>query len=193
MTRSGTAYQLPNLERRIDATGSGLWPTPTSNDALNAGYQKGHGDRIYPTLPGAVGSAPIPLGKIRGGFWPTPRAEHDSGRHRGQPDTRHSAVKTWPTPSSRDWKDTPGMAQDAYDKHGKFRNRIDQLARMTYAIERASSPPTPDSGASGSLNPTFVEWLMGYPLGWTALKAWGTRSSRKSPSGSAGRSSPPKD
>jgi DNA (cytosine-5)-methyltransferase 1 len=102
-------------------------------------------------------------------------------------------VKTWPTPSSRDWKDTPGMAQDAYDKHGKFRNRIDQLARMTYAIERASSPPTPDSGASGSLNPTFVEWLMGYPLGWTALKAWGTRSSRKSPSGSAGRSSPPKD
>jgi hypothetical protein len=26
----------------------------------------------------------------------------------------------------------------------------------------------------GSLNPTWVEWLMGWPLGWTAFDALGT-------------------
>jgi hypothetical protein len=32
----------------------------------------------------------------------------------------------------------------------------------------------------GSLNPAWVEWLMGYPLGWTDLGGSATRSSRKS-------------
>ena len=27
---------------------------------------------------------------------------------------------------------------------------------------------------SGSLNPTWVEWLMGWPLGWTSLDVLGT-------------------
>jgi len=30
------------------------------------------------------------------------------------------------------------------------------------------------------LQPPFVEWLMGYPIGWTDLKDWETPSSRKS-------------
>jgi hypothetical protein len=32
----------------------------------------------------------------------------------------------------------------------------------------------------GQLNPTWVEWLMGFPFGWTALSASETPSSRKS-------------
>lgn len=32
----------------------------------------------------------------------------------------------------------------------------------------------------GALNPTWVEWLMGFPLGWTDLGGSGTPSSRKS-------------
>ncbi|NBO26689.1 MAG: hypothetical protein EBU96_07875 [Actinobacteria bacterium] len=43
-------------------------------------------------------------------------------------------------------------------------------------------------GQSGSLNPEFVEWLMGYPIGWTALspsemqsyRKWRRQSSKKS-------------
>lgn len=27
------------------------------------------------------------------------------------------------------------------------------------------------SGSGGQLNPTWVEWLMGFPLGWTDLSA----------------------
>jgi hypothetical protein len=44
----------------------------------------------------------------------------------------------------------------------------------------------PDLGAvvGGSLNPTWVEWLMGFPLEWTACMASAMRSSRKSPKSS---------
>jgi hypothetical protein len=33
---------------------------------------------------------------------------------------------------------------------------------------------------NGALNPTWVEWLMGFPLGWTDSGPSATRSSRKS-------------
>jgi hypothetical protein len=41
---------------------------------------------------------------------------------------------------------------------------------------------------SGKLNPTWVEWLMGFPLGWTDLGDLETPSSRKSSKSSGGRS-----
>jgi hypothetical protein len=37
-----------------------------------------------------------------------------------------------------------------------------------------------EATAGGALNPTWVEWLMGFPLGWTVCDASGTRSSRRS-------------
>jgi hypothetical protein len=90
------------------------------------------------------------------------------------------AVQTWPTASARDWKDTPGMATEAVNPDGSPRKRIDQLARAIYADP--ATYPTPDVGAAkgrgmtsasgrsrlgGALNPTWVEWLMGVPTGWT--------------------------
>jgi hypothetical protein len=46
--------------------------------------------------------------------------------------------------------------------------------------------------AGGPLNPTWVEWLMGFPEGWTELPPSGTPSSPRSPSGSEGESLPTK-
>jgi len=76
---------------------------------------------------------------------------------------------TWPTPAARDWKDTPGMAKTSTNRDGTIRNRTDQLARRVYAVES-----TPASG--GKLNPDWCEWLMGWPIGWTALKPLETDS-----------------
>jgi DNA (cytosine-5)-methyltransferase 1 len=39
-----------------------------------------------------------------------------------------------------------------------------------YPAERTRKTPTLASLVGGKLNPTWVEWLMGWPLGWTDLK-----------------------
>lgn len=36
-----------------------------------------------------------------------------------------------------------------------------------YPAEHERNTPTLASAAGGKLNPTWVEWLMGWPLGWT--------------------------
>ena len=63
-----------------------------------------------------------------------------------------------PTPTSRDWKD--GTAP----RYRNGRIQTDSLGR------RIGGPP----------NPTFVEWLMGFPEGWTDLEHSETPSSPKS-------------
>jgi hypothetical protein len=55
--------------------------------------------------------------------------------------------KVYPTPTARDHKDT-GVNTN-YEK-AKKKGRL-------------------AGHAGGSLNPTWVEWLMGYPKGWTDL------------------------
>ena len=52
---------------------------------------------------------------------------------------------------------------------------------------RRNTPPL-NSIAGGPLNPQFVEWMMGFPLGWTALEPSEMPSSRKSSKKSAARS-----
>ncbi len=74
---------------------------------------------------------------------------------RGEPKLS-AQVKLWPTPTARDWRS--GKASPA-----------------THA--RNARPLNEKVG--GNLNPTWTEWLMGFPLGWTALSASATPSSRK--------------
>jgi hypothetical protein len=59
-------------------------------------------------------------------------------------------MERWPTPTSRDWKDGRSIGQ----------------APVNALLCRAVGP-TPENG---SLNPEWVEWLMGFPSGWTDLK-----------------------
>lgn len=84
--------------------------------------------------------------------------------------TKGTASGLWPTPSARDYKDTPGMARSSINSDGSLRKRTDQLARRVYAVEN-----TPKGG--GTLNPQWVEWLMGFPLGHTESDASATQSS----------------
>jgi hypothetical protein len=57
------------------------------------------------------------------------------------------AVRLWPTPTARDYKDA-----------GDLKN----VPPNGY-LGRVVGP----SKEYGSLNPLWVEWLMGYPAGWT--------------------------
>jgi hypothetical protein len=64
----------------------------------------------------------------------------------------------WPTPVARDWKGQ-GMSRE--------RRKTREPDNLCSAVR--------ESDGAGSLNPTWVEWLMGYPLEWTALEDWATQ------------------
>jgi hypothetical protein len=59
------------------------------------------------------------------------------------------ARKTFPTPTARDWKSGKGKTQSE-----RGRTAGPSLAEVS----------------GGQLNPMWVEWLMGFPLGWTDLE-----------------------
>ena len=73
-------------------------------------------------------------------------------------------VRMFPTASANDWKGS--------SKAGQRRGQLTDPAMGVI-------PP------SGQLNPTWVEWLMGFPIGWTVARFRG-KSSRKSPASSEG-------
>ena len=92
-------------------------------------------------------------------FWPTPTVCGNYNRKGLSPtsgDELATAVKMWPTPNASD--------ADKWS-HQSLEERIakGQQVRLNTAV-------APQGGLGGSLNPTWVEWLMGWPLGWTDLK-----------------------
>ncbi len=113
-----------------DGSRPASWATPRSCSAMAATIttESANNPKRFLNLETQVGRA-----------WATPRAEHDSGRHRGTPDTLHSQIKTWATPRNM--------------TGGTCRNGIEYSDL--------------NSQAGGKLNPRWVETLMGLPVGWT--------------------------
>ena len=90
-------------------------------------------------------------------MWPTPTVACATGGQTSRGGNRKNelllagAATAFPTPKSRDWK---GKSQ-----RGNYGNTTDCL---------------PNAVHGGQLNPTWVEWLIGWPLGWTDLSALAT-------------------
>jgi hypothetical protein len=80
----------------------------------------------------------------------------------------------WPTPTTRDHKG--GRKPETLTASG--RGETNGLNDAVTVRDQ-----------HGSLNPTWVEWLMGFPEGWTDLKPSEMQSSRKSLSKSEKQSS----
>ena len=146
MMRHGRCYQLVIVAPRMNGRECGLSqkiPTPRSNDAIDV--------TINPKILLA--------------------SSYDSQRN-----GLTAFVTKWPTPVASDYKSVKGSLR----------------IKLSYAIERGATKtrkyPTPCStgkggshaakkmkdilgqGNGGRLNPDWVEWLMGWPIGWTALK-----------------------
>lgn len=85
-----------------------------------------------------------------------------------------TASGSWPTPTTRDYKDSPGMA--LVSKDGRV--RLDQLPRVVFHREGTQK-------GGGHVNPNWLEWLMGYPPGWTDLKPSEMPSSLQLPQASS--------
>jgi len=92
------------------------------------------------------------ISEIGSGSWPTPRANSAMSANFTENTANakfpnlETMVARYPTPAARDWKDSNCKA------------------------ERERNTPPLAVHAGGSLNPTWVEWLMNWPINWTSLE-----------------------
>jgi hypothetical protein len=160
MIVAGVCYQQPNWEQRINEIGSGLLPTPAAQEP---GWTVGgtvevvdkHGNppehanqRFYDKNTGRI----VQKGLTQVlQMWPTPTVHGNYNRKGASPtsgDGLATALQKFPTPQSTDWK------RDG-KPHGHDQKDLPRIL-------------------GGKPNPTWVDWLMGFPIGWTDLKPLAT-------------------
>jgi DNA (cytosine-5)-methyltransferase 1 len=120
-------------------------------------------------------------------LWPTPTVcgnYNRKGLSANSGDGLATAVATWPTPTASD--NRPRGTQNSTARRMALGKQIGLEAMVKWttptahnAIEAAYPSeylrvtPTLAAQAGGALNPDWVEWLMGWPLGWTDLRPLG--------------------
>lgn len=110
--------------------------------------------------------------------WSTPQAERvtwrqdtpltDGGGNR----TLGLDISNWGTPSANDFKGSaqPGQHRGQLSEHAECLFPTSLPPETTPPSGSQSSPPTPISpppSPKRKLNPAFVEWLMGFPIGFS--------------------------
>jgi hypothetical protein len=139
--------------RRTSGNGGGAWPTATVGDSKNARNSTAVRYRIPPT---GIHAGNTLTDAVT--LWPTPTA---SDGEKGGPGNVHgrgelklsAAAARFPSPKARDYR-TGGKPESR-----RMREKI--------SGERHSPDLNDVAAPGGQLNPTWVEWLMGFPLGWT--------------------------
>jgi hypothetical protein len=149
LMRDGECWEQRTLEQTIRGTGFGL--SPNGVDSFHTPNTTGldGGSNSRRALKKRL--LPTPDASQRG---PTkdynPQAKSQSGR------TLQSFAAKFPTPQASDNRDRGNMSNPSVQR----RVAIGKQISLSQSVH-----PT-----SGQLNPTWVEWLMGWPLGWTDLK-----------------------
>ena len=158
LMRDGECWEQRTLEQTIRGTGFGL--SPNGVDSFHTPNTTG--------LDG--GSNSRKALKNRQENWPTPRtrgliggsgskqimqAKVSSGTMTAQEASAMVGLK-FPTPQASDCRNRGNMSNPSIQR----RVAIGKQIMLSQSVD-----PT-----SGQLNPTWVEWLMGWPLGWTDLK-----------------------
>jgi hypothetical protein len=133
----------------------------------------------------------LPTSESESGLWPTPRAQDREGLAAGM--RRQSpglavTVKMWPTPRSCSAMAATITPESAWADN-RFPNLETVVGRAMWPTPNARDWKGAPSDAwnqwslprevGGALNPTWVEWLMGWPLGWTDCAALATDKFRK--------------
>lgn len=148
----------------------GNWPTPTVADTFTGNLKSTQ------QKPGSMHS--VNLSQCVN--WSTPQAgDYRSGDdvnsarmkrklEQGRTIDLNDVVKSWPTPTANDWKDTGDLQKLADDTHQA------RVGKMVARVEVKEN-----NGMQGQLNADWVEILMGLPIGWTDvnkgnedLEAW---------------------
>ena len=107
------------------------------------------------------------------------------------PTTKEKESGFWPTPNARDWKDSVNKVPPSVGKTrghslgmkvaerkmwptpiaaiGMNMRLTENMAKLRHKKYLETEVAYQESAPGGKLNPTGVEWLMGYPTQWTDL------------------------
>ena len=195
MTVNGALFQHQTAVRPISGIGFGSEP---NNEKLPTPQATDHISKRTSASWKAKGGVNFSLSNPEiQMMWPTPTSTlgtngglvtPSKGREGGTLIEALSARTLWPTPAARDCKGANN--REHCETNGTGRKHMDQLANaVAHPDLRFATPQTRDfrTGSTerwdnpersrnlndqigGQLNPTWVEWLMGWPLGWTDLK-----------------------
>lgn len=134
-------HETPGRPTSVTASGSSvIFPTPTAGDSPTRGNKS---DSL-----GAAFHPKLAMMAARS-MWPTPTASDATGgpgqsaSSEGGQNLR-TAVRMWPTVTDRKNNNAPGQSD--------------------------CNTPAMNVAVGGQLNPMWVEWLMGWPIGWTDLR-----------------------
>lgn len=144
-----------------------LWRTPSAQDpgvsidrlVTKDGDPTQLGQRAYDKTTGRLAQCGLTQ-QVQ--MWSTPRESDGSGgaasRRITGNDHRHQLreeVFMWPTPRSSEWKGVGPLGSKSHD----------HMFKRSYLCATVQETEQ----KTGALNPNWVEWLMGFPNGWTDL------------------------
>ena len=167
MMQNGRLYRRQRSVPRTLENVSSLWPTPAAWDGKR-GARKPNGKR---------GMALSDLPKAE--MWPTPTVSSLHNRKGASPTSGDglstAAKKRWPTPMASSAKGPSDAEIEAGNP--KCRLETEVHCRPGQEETKGSQTPSQPKRKEGKLSVIFVEWLMGFPIGWTALEDAETPSS----------------
>ena len=164
ITKSGNSYYrlLPSM-RDTEETASSLLPTPTAQQYGTSQNGKRKDGTTYKQA-----GKPSLQTMARHNLWPTATArDWRSGKTSEKTMNRNSRPlnevvvseeKMWPTPMAHE-------ARLGYQDRSRGKKGT-QESLTTKVINNLGGRKS----VSGQLNPAWVEWLMGFPIGWTESK-----------------------
>ena len=183
MLRGGVLWALTTPEHLTNGTGSGLWRTPTVSCA-----ERGAMDGRIRLARGQTVSL---QDQVKGWNWPTPLATDGKNGGPNQKGSKgdlrlSSAVHKFPTPRANDAEKRGNFditnprnglpaavkmwpAPCASEARQGFQNRENGKKGSQKSLSTVIQGG-PSQVVGGSLNPNWVEWLMGWPIGWTSME-----------------------
>ena len=149
MPPSHLRFRLVPQKPSTSAIESGFWATPTAHihkeNACPAEWKR---KTASLTIEAHV--------EILAKMWPTPTSTERSGINpkTGKGGGLSKAIKMWPTPTSSDDRDRGNLSIPSIQRRKRLGKQLN--LGMVASMDR------------GALNPDWVEYLMGFPIGWTS-------------------------